>query len=346
MRNSRTRITLFVLFVAACIIGSAGYAVRRSRVPAAVATAPLSNPADPAVASMLDEVRAAPHLIFQSRRLDALGRVAMTRLETLEPSLIIDTEECERSHFSKQFGLCLELNYKSREPRAFGVILDRHFQELTRFPLPGLPIRARISRDERYGAATVFVTGESYGGDFTTRTTIIDLATKKLIANLEEFAVERDGKPFRNVDFNFWGVTFFQDGNRFYATLGTGGKRLLVEGDIGRRMLKVVGSDVECPSLSPDEHHLVFKRQRSSGTGWRLWALDLATRHEWPITEDGLDVDDQVEWLDNSRVIYGLLYGQAEQEASLSLWISDITPASGLNQRLYLRSALSPSVIR
>ena len=39
----------------------------------------------------------------------------------------------------------------------------------------------------------------------------------------------------RRADFNFWGVTFARDGNRFYATLGTGGKTYLVEGDVAAR---------------------------------------------------------------------------------------------------------------
>ena len=148
------------------------------------------------------------------------------------------------------------------------------------------------------------------------------------------------------MDFNFWGVSFFNDSNRFVATLGTQGQRLLVEGDIAQRHMRVVGEDVECPSLSRDERHLVFKRQRTVATGWQLWAMEMATGKRWPITEDGRDVDDQVEWLDDQHVIYGMVAGPGLPEMSLGLWISDIRPEAGTNQRLYAHAASSPSVVR
>ena len=44
------------------------------------------------------------------------------------------------------------------------------------------------------------------------------------MADLETLQITRDGQPFKNADFNFWGVTFAQDSNTFYATLGTGGR--------------------------------------------------------------------------------------------------------------------------
>jgi hypothetical protein len=212
--------------------------------------------------------------------------------------------------------------------------------------MAGLPIRARVSHDQRYAAATVFVSGENYASDFTTRTTIIDLVARKPIANLEDYSVERDGRPYHEVDFNFWGVTFFQDGNRFYATLGTNGKRLLVEGDIARKQMRVVGDDVECPSLSPDERHIVFKRKLKNGPGWGLWTKDLKSGETWAITDQGQDIDDQVEWLDNDRVVYGRLFGSGAPETSLSLWTSRIDKLPAFDQQLFLRAAASPSVIR
>jgi hypothetical protein len=141
-------------------------------------------------------------------------------------------------------------------------------------------------------------------------------------------------------------VTFFQDGNRFYATLGTHGQRLLVEGDIARRLLRVVGTDVECPSLSPDERHIVFKRKLKGAPGWGLWTEDLRTGDTWPITDEGQDIDDQVEWLDNEHVIYGRLFGHGAPETSLSLWTSRIAKQPAFDQQLFLHAASSPSVIR
>ena len=49
---------------------------------------------------------------------------------------------------------------------------------------------------------------------FSTRTTIIDTIAGTVIGELESWKVTRDGQPFANKDFNFWGVTFASDGNR------------------------------------------------------------------------------------------------------------------------------------
>jgi hypothetical protein len=344
--NRRFRAIAFWLFTAACVIGAVGYVRWRVQHVDAGSAPPLLDPADPRAAADIDHTRGVPHVVFLSSSVDAPGHVALAKLDALGLQQILSGPDCERSYAGKDWGLCLTINRESMQPRGFAFILDRRFQTVATLPLAGLPIRARVSPDQRYAVATVFVTGESYSGDFTTRTTLIDLSTKREIADLEQFTVERDGRPFKAVDFNFWGVTFFQDGNRFFATLGTAGKRLLVEGDIARRHLRVVAMDIECPSLSPDERHLVFKRQTKVGSGWQLWARELSTGREWAITEDGQDVDDQVEWLDNTHVIYGRIYGPGAPDTSLSLWISDVTPESGLDQQLFIRSASSPSVIR
>ena len=77
-----------------------------------------------------------------------------------------------------------------------------------------------------------------------------------------------------------------------------------------------------------------------------FWARELATGREWPLTDDAQDVDDQVEWIDSKRVIYGRLYGTGAPETTLSVWVSTVTPESGLNQQLFIQSASSPSIIR
>ena len=90
----------------------------------------------------------------------------------------------------------------------------------------------------------------------------------------------------------------------------------------------------------------MFKRQKARGAGWQLWGMDLTTGKSWPVTQDGREVDDQVEWLDDSHVIYGMVAGQGLPETSLSAWISDARPDAGMNQTLFLKSAWSPAVIR
>src|SRR5262249_28338647 len=113
----------------------------------------------------------------------------------------------------------------------------------------------------------------------------------------------KDGEPFDAPDFNFWGVTFAKDSNRFYATLGTGEHHYLVEGDVRRRSMKVLRDGVECPSLSPDGRQIAFKSRIGNQARWRLRVLDLATLadHE---TAETRSIDDQAEWLDDENLIY------------------------------------------
>ena len=154
----------------------------------------------------------------------------------------------------------------------------------------------------------------------------------KLIVDLEKFDVTRDGKPFKAIDFNFWGVTFTRDGRRFYATLSTGGKMYLVEGDIQTRRARVIHEGVECPSLSPDETRIAYKQRQ--GRTWRLHVLDLASGRETALAETR-SVDDQVEWLDDERIMYGL---------EGDVWV---VPADGGGKpRVYIPDALSPAVVR
>src|SRR5262249_48632838 len=159
--------------------------------------------------------------------------------------------------------------------------------------------------------------------------------------DLEQFAVLRDGQPIQAADFNFWGVTFARDSNRFYATLGTGGHRYLVEGDIAARRVRVLTDGVECPSLSPDNARLAFKKRTSEGRdflgSWRLTVLDLATLAETPLAEAG-SVDDQPEWLDDGHVLY------AQPGNPRSTWV---VPADGRGPaRPFLPDGFSPAVVR
>jgi hypothetical protein len=201
----------------------------------------------------------------------------------------------------------------------------------------GIPSRARVSPDGRYGAVTLFVAGHSYAdlGGFSTTTTLIDLRRGTKIAGLEDFTVTRDGRRITAPDVNYWGVTFARDHDRFYATLATGGRFYLVEGSVRARTMKTIHPGVECPSLSPDETRIAYKKRvGAGGKRWRLYVLDLRTMKETPLAETR-SVDDQVEWLDDDHVLYGL------QEA---IWTM---PADGTGApRRFARRADSPAVVR
>ena len=210
---------------------------------------------------------------------------------------------CERFDLAAGHGVCLAVaasgvDYVAR-------MFDRDFRLTGGLPLTGLPSRVRVSPDGRYAAVTVFATGHSYTtpGQFSTRTDLIHPGSGARIADLEAFRVTRNGSTIHAIDFNFWGVTFEQDSDRFYATLATGNHHYLVRGSVRDRIARVVADDVECPSLSPDNRQIGFKQPLGGGR-WRFSVLDLATGKRWPLAEER-SIDDQVEWLDNERLLYG-----------------------------------------
>ena len=186
-------------------------------------------------------------------------------------------------------------------------ILGNRLQSVGHVTVQGVPSRARVSPDGRYGAVTFFVYGHSYAtpGSFSTQTTIIDLAQKRKLVNLERFHVTKDGKTFDSPDFNFWGVTFAADSDRFYATLASRGTTYLVVGSVRGRTARVLRKGVECPSLSPDGTHIAFKKRIGKSSRWRLHVLDVSTLRDRPLAETR-SVDDQAEWLDDDHVLYGL----------------------------------------
>ena len=193
--------------------------------------------------------------------------------------------------------------------------------------LAGAPSRVRVSPQGTMAGVTVFVTGHSYAnGNFSTQTTLLDLERGAPVADLEaDFTVRRGDEAWHAVDFNFWGVTFV-DETHFYATLGSGGHTYLVSGDIPAREMVVVRDGVECPSISPDGTRVAFKARSDGGTGpvsWRIAVLDLAT-DEVTMLAETRNVDDQVAWLDDDTVMYGLANEQSPAESDT--WI---VPADG-----------------
>ena len=83
----------------------------------------------------------------------------------------------------------------------------------------------------------------------------------------------------------------------------TGGDLYLIEGDVDTRTAKVIAEDVECPSLSPDGRRIAFKLR--DGNSWRLHVLGLADGLARSRSAETRSVDDQVEWLDDGRILYG-----------------------------------------
>ncbi len=293
----------------------------------------------------LTEIRRRPHLLFRSTAMGpSFGRLSVVALDALDGVRHVTELPCERVYASAGSGLCLQAS-RGVFTSYRAVMFDQELKPLHTFNLAGTPSRTRISGNGRMAATTVFVRGDSYNsGGFSTRTNIIDLSTKEVLGDLESFTVTRDGEPFRKVDFNFWGVTFTPDGERFYATLNSGGIFFLVDGDIEQRSMRVIHEGVECPSLSPNNARLAFK-SRTSTFGrlvWNLRVLNMATGGETTISEER-SVDDQVEWLDDDHVLYALPDDTAGS-ASSNIWIAR-ADGTGV-PRIFLANAASPCVVR
>ncbi len=212
---------------------------------------------------------------------------------------------CERVYFAAGRGICMGVAPSGVDYTA--QVFNSKMETLNTIPLSGLPSRARVSADGRYGAMTVFVSGDSYlesSTAFSTRTYVVDMESGKAIDQLEQFSVSKDGKPVDAVDFNFWGMTFDpSNSDRFYATLGSGDHHYLVEGSIKGREMKVLRDGVECPSLSPDGKQIAYKSRIGRSNRWHLRVLDLATFKDHAVAEPD-SIDDQAEWLDNNTLAY------------------------------------------
>ena len=144
-------------------------------------------------------------------------------------------------------------------------------------------------------------------------------------------------------DFNVWGVTFARDSNTFYATLRTAGTTYLARGDPGLRKLTVLRENVECPSLSPSNRLMAFKKRVGTGSApWRLHVLDVETLTEHALTAESRSIDDQIEWLDDDRILYGI--PRTAPSAVTDVWVA---PVDGSAQaRVFLAEAESPAIVR
>jgi len=212
---------------------------------------------------------------------------------------------CERVYYAAGRGICMGVAPSGVDYTAS--VFDSKLQPVHSMRLTGLPSRARVSADGRYGAMTVFVAGDAYlesSSAFSTRAYILDMKSGETIAQLEQFDVSRDGEPFDAVDFNFWGITFDPaDSNHFYATLATGDHHYLVEGNVAARTMRVLRDGVECPSLSPNGRQIAYKSRIDGSNRWRLHVLDVSTLDDHPVAEQR-SIDDQPEWLDDDVLVY------------------------------------------
>jgi hypothetical protein len=287
---------ILAILVALCVVGGGAYVAIAATGPSRTDT-----DAEPIATKVLDGA-------------DILVRAVDPKQPTLNGGLFeIDDGKitrgkglsCERVYYAAGHGICMGVAPSGVDYT--GTIFNSKLEKEATIPLNGLPSRARVSKDGRYGSMTVFVTGDSYlesSTAFSTRTYVLDMESDKVIGQLEQYSVTKEGKPFSAVDFNFWGMTFDPtDSNRFYATLGTGDHHYLVEGNIAEKSMTVLRDGVECPSLSPDGKQIAYKSRIGHSNRWHIRVLEVATLKDHAVAESR-SVDDQAEWLNDETLAY------------------------------------------
>ena len=186
---------------------------------------------------------------------------------------------------------------------------------------------------------TTFVNGDSYNArELLDRArSIVDLRTgddSRQPRGLHGPTRRRASSTRRN--FNFWGVTFARTTTASTRRSATGERPTWSQGEA--RVATAAGADdgVECPSLSPDGTRIAFKQQVGDSHGSLAHLRPRPDDHEAraPLAETR-SVDDQVEWLDDNRILYWRDTG---------IWV---VHADGSGKpAVFVRQASSPSVIR
>lgn len=281
-------------------------------------------------------IQAGPHVVFQSVLRDGnYAHVSLVPLDAPKGPRIGTGLVCERVYMTDGTGLCLAGEHGAQS-RYFAVPFGDNFAPGEPIPLAGSPTFAQVSSDGRYGAASVLTRQVTEAvPQAQTQAIIIDLRAGTVVGDLEDFAITRDGNVFDAPDKDLWGVTFAADSDRFYATLRTAGNAYLVEGSVTGRSLAVLHPNVSAPALSPDGTRVAYAKLISNiGPTFRFHVLDLATGTETPLAE-ATSIDDQMEWLDDDQLLYGL---------ATDTWI---VPSDGSGTpAIFLPEGLSASVVR
>jgi hypothetical protein len=327
---ARSRLTAGAILLAgiaagAIVLGVAG----RAGEPAAGATA------DPALFE-------SEHIVFRSLEPGRdQGRIGYVAAADPTAARKLAEPRCLRVAAAADRALCLRSSGTQAEQYEV-VALDERLHEVGDEPLNGEPSRARVAPDGRRFATTVFVGGHEYISlGFSTETVVYE-RDGTAIGNLEQFTFLINDEKDDSVDRNVWGVTFAADSNTLFATVAAAGRTYLARGDIEKRTLTALQDNAECPSLSPDQRTVVYKKRVDPAVdrAWRFHALDLETGEETPLGERR-SVDDQVAWLDDEHVLYAVPSG-AGKRATADIWVA---PIDGGRPRLLIPNADSPTLV-
>ncbi|MCT9818983.1 hypothetical protein N3K63_01645 [Microbacterium sp. W1N] len=291
------------------------------------------------------ELTGAERIVFRNTAAGlGYGHVASVPLDSPGAPREVSAVACDRVDATADEVACLR-TVRGITPLYTATLLGADGAVRAEWPLTGIPSRTRISDDGALIATTAFVTGHSYATiGFSTATTVHTRDGADL-GNLEDWALEVDGRPSAPVDRNYWGITFADD-DTFYATVGmsTQGVTSLVRGSIAARTLQTVADNVECPSLSPDKTRIAFKRV-TAGSGptvhWTPAIYDLATG-EVTLLPEKRSIDDQIEWFDDDTILYGMPRDDAAGDSDV--WA--LTADGASEPQVLIEHAWSPSVVR
>lgn len=334
----RTRVIAVAIIAFLVLAGTAVYLVvsrAQQQAQTASASAPQSVP--------LAQVESAPRIVFRNTALGTnYGVVSMVPLADPSGPRAFTSVSCDRVFATSVETLCLGSDRGVVTTYSARVITDAT-GAVKNIPLTGSPSRARLSDDGALSATTSFVAGDSYTAtSFSTRTVVTNLRTG-MSQDLEDFTLLDNGQRISPVDRNYWGVTFTADDDHFFATVAFGGVTHLAKGQLSTQTIETIRPDAECPSLSPDGTRVAYKKRGDRARGdWRITVLELATGKETQLSESR-SVDDQVEWLDNNRILYGLP-GTGTQAAESNVWVAN-ADGTGMPTML-IPKAWSPAVVR
>jgi hypothetical protein len=335
----RARVLALLAVVLVAVGASAAYAVADLRAVRAVRERPPSVEVETA-AQPLPTSR---FIAFRHTGVDEeYGTVALVDLADPSGPRAFTGAVCDRVDATPAGASCL-VTERGVLTKYAALTLDPSWQQVASTPLPGVPSRTRLSEDGSLVATTVFVAGHSYLSTGFSTTTVVREVGGASLGNLEKFALTVDGHSVRPTDRNIWGVTFVDD-RTFYATVSTGGTDYLARGDLREHSLKTIAADVECPSLSPDGRRIAFKQagKPEGRPGWTPAVLDLATGERSLLGGETRNVDDQLEWLDDDTVLYGL--ARPDEPGVSDVWALDTQ--AGADPELLVEQAWSPSVVR
>ena len=330
-----------LLLVTALVIAAAGTyaAIAFGRFQESMAAASSAR-----VASGVAELTKATVLFRNTASGQGYGMIGSVPLSEPAGARSLTDVACDRVYGTLQDIVCLRTN-RGLVTNFEAVLLDPDWQQTRSWAVPGIPSRTRMNTDGSLVATTVFVTGHSYGSaGFSTETSITAAQGGGGTGSLEDFALLVNGTRITAADRNIWGVTFVPgQSDTFYATAASSGRIWLVKGSLSARTLTAVHDGVECPSISPDGTRIAYKKNTGGplAAHWRVALLDLATGTETVLSEPR-SVDDQIEWLDDRTLLYGLARDGAAGDSDI--WQINVDPAS--RSSLYIEHAWSPSVVR